>query len=67
MTFWTYFSFLKRYVTLELDNDAAQPPNDYGMHIIYDGTNYNNHQSLLQDTNNKPPCLEPVEYAGPYL
>ena len=53
-----------RHKAVETDSQNKQ---EFGMHLLYDGTRKEEGQSLEQAREDSQPCLEPVEYASTHL
>ena len=49
-------ALVPRHKAADAESDAADPQDDLGLHMLFDGTRSG------QDLGDAPPCLEPVEY-----
>ena len=41
---------------------ANKTNDDLGMHILYDGTKNTKIQKSVEEDEDNPPCMEPIEY-----
>ena len=57
-------ALIPRHKAADAESDAADPQDDPGLHMLFDGTRSGVEPSPAQDLGEDPTCLEPVEYVN---